>query len=528
MTTLKFADTHNMVAFLSKPTESDGFEQIVDFLNAHSIRHALTINPTIYISCIEQFWSTVKAKTINGEVQLHALVDGKKIIITESSVRRDLKLEDEEGIDCLPNSTIFEQLTLMGYEKISQKLTFYKPFFSPQWKFLIHTILQCLSSKTTAWNEFSSTMASAIICLATNQKFNFSKYIFESMIRNLDNLSGKFLMYPRKPKRKDTLVPQPSDPSENVADEAVYKELGDSLVRAATTASSLEAKQDSGNITKTGSKATPNEYSSLETTSGGGPRCQEPIGDTTAQTRFKSVSKHSNDSLLARGNTLQSDEDRLKPEELMALCTTLQNRVLDLEKTRTSQHNEIVSLKRKVKKLEKKNRSRAHKLKRLYKVGLTARVESSTYAHMVAASKVLMLKSGEYEIWRMRIEQYIQMIDYKLWEVIENGATLPTTTTMEGVVTVMPITTAEEKAKRRLEVKARSTLMMGIPNEHQLKFNFIKDDKKLLEAVEKRFSGNTTTRKTQRNLLKQQYENFPAPNSEMLDQTFDIHVTQHW
>ncbi|GKF75250.1 hypothetical protein Tco_0224694, partial [Tanacetum coccineum] len=112
-------------------------------------------------------------------------------------VRRDLQLEDEEGVDCLPNSTIFEQLTLMGYEKISQKLTFYKAFFSPQWKFLIHTVLQCLSSKTTAWNEFSSTMASAIICLATNQKFNFSKYIFESMVRNLDNLYGKILMYPR-------------------------------------------------------------------------------------------------------------------------------------------------------------------------------------------------------------------------------------------------------------------------------------------------------------------------------------------
>ncbi|GJY90584.1 hypothetical protein Tco_0505780 [Tanacetum coccineum] len=140
MTTLKFAYTHNMVVFLSKPSESDGFEQIVDFLNAHPIRYALTVNPTIYISCIEQFWSTIMAKTINGEVQLHALVDGKKIIITESSVRRDLQLADEEGVDCLPNSTIFEQLTLMGYEKISQKLTFYKPFFSPQWKFLIHTI----------------------------------------------------------------------------------------------------------------------------------------------------------------------------------------------------------------------------------------------------------------------------------------------------------------------------------------------------------------------------------------------------
>ncbi|GJZ78379.1 ribonuclease H-like domain-containing protein [Tanacetum coccineum] len=113
------------------------------------------------------------------------------------------------------------------------------------------------------------------------------------------------------------------------------------------------------------------------------------------------------------------------------------------------------------------------------------------------------------------------MIDYALWDVIENGATLPKTTTMEGVVTVMPITTAEEKAQRRLEVKARSTLMMGIPNEHQLKFNSIKDAKKLLEAVEKRFGGNAATRKTQRNLLKQQYENFTALSSEMLDQTFD-------
>ncbi|GJR90430.1 hypothetical protein Tco_0214441 [Tanacetum coccineum] len=215
MTTLKFADTHNMVGFLSKPTKSDGFEQIVDFLNAHPIRYALTINPTIYISCIEQFWSTVKAKTINGEEQLYALVDGKKIIITESSVRRDLPLADEEGVDCLPNSTIFEQLTLMG-------------------------------PKTTTWNEFSSTMASTIIY------------------------------------------------------EAVHKELGDSLVRAATTASSLEAEQDSGNINKTQSKATPNESSSLRTTSGGGPRYQETMRDTIAQTRFESVSKHSNDSLLAR------------------------------------------------------------------------------------------------------------------------------------------------------------------------------------------------------------------------------------
>ncbi|GKD46457.1 hypothetical protein Tco_1271102, partial [Tanacetum coccineum] len=67
------------------------------------------------------------------------------------------------------------------------------------------------------------------------------------------------------------VAPQPSDPSKNVANEVVHKELGDNLVRATTTASSLKAKQDSGNITKTRSKATPNESSSLGTTLGGGP-----------------------------------------------------------------------------------------------------------------------------------------------------------------------------------------------------------------------------------------------------------------
>ncbi|GJZ79465.1 hypothetical protein Tco_0644302 [Tanacetum coccineum] len=252
-------------------------------------------------SCCGQ--AIAKAKTINGESQLQALVDGKKITITELIVRRDLHLEDAEGVDFLPTATIFEQLTLMGYEKLSQKLTFYKAFFSPQWKFLIHTILQCLSNKTTAWNEFSSTMASAIICLATNQRFNFSKYIFESMVKNLDN-ANKFLMHlrfvqvfldkqlegvpnhnriyiaPTHTKkvfgnikrvgkgfsgRETPLFPtmMPSGSMNNVANEAVNKEMYDSLVRAATTASSLEVEQDSSNILKTQSKATPNEVGSL-------------------------------------------------------------------------------------------------------------------------------------------------------------------------------------------------------------------------------------------------------------------------
>ncbi|GKB25401.1 hypothetical protein Tco_0864802 [Tanacetum coccineum] len=113
------------------------------------------------------------------------------------------------------------------------------------------------------------------------------------------------------------------------------------------------------------------------------------------------------------------------------------------------------------------------------------------------------------------------MIDYAPWEVIENGNTTLKTTVVEGVEKVIPPTTAKEKAHKRLEVKVRSTLMMGIPNEHQLKFNSIKDAKLLLEAIEKRFGGNAATKKTQRNILKQQYENFTTPSSETFDQTFD-------
>ncbi|GJR76348.1 putative ribonuclease H-like domain-containing protein [Tanacetum coccineum] len=135
-------------------------------------------------------------------------------------------------------------------------------------------------------------------------------------------------------------------------DEVVNEEMDDSLERAATTATSLDAEQDRG----------------------GGPRCQETIGDIIAQTRFENISKTSNDPLLARGNTLQSGEDRLKLEELMALCTNLQQRVLDLETTKTTQANEIASLKRRVKKLERRNKSRTHRLKRMYKVGSSRRV----------------------------------------------------------------------------------------------------------------------------------------------------------
>nr|GEY78127.1 hypothetical protein [Tanacetum cinerariifolium] len=160
------------------------------------MRYALTASPTIRTACIKQFWSTAKVKTFNDKVRVQALIDGKRVTIKESSIYCTLKLDDEKGISCLANDDIFTGLANMGYEKMSDKLTFYKAFFSPQWMFFIHTILQCLSAKTTYWNEFSSTIASAIICLVTNQKFKFSMYILLSLVKNIE-VGVTFYMFPR-------------------------------------------------------------------------------------------------------------------------------------------------------------------------------------------------------------------------------------------------------------------------------------------------------------------------------------------
>nr|GFA16008.1 uncharacterized mitochondrial protein AtMg00810-like [Tanacetum cinerariifolium] len=178
---LTFAETHNIVAYLIKSDASEGFNQVIDFPNGSYLKYALTMNPNIYVSCIKQFWNTVAIKQVNDVTRLQALVDKKKMVVTEAAIREVLWLDDAEGVDCLPNEEIFAELARMGYEKPSTKLTFYKAFFSSQWKFLNHTILLSMSVKRTSWNEFSSAMTSAVICLSTCRKFNFSKYIFDSL-----------------------------------------------------------------------------------------------------------------------------------------------------------------------------------------------------------------------------------------------------------------------------------------------------------------------------------------------------------
>ncbi|GKE62677.1 hypothetical protein Tco_1513044, partial [Tanacetum coccineum] len=237
MSSPKFAETHNVVAFLEKLEESDGFVEIIDFLKASSISYALTVNPVIYTSCIEQFWATAK------------------------------------------------------------------------WKYFIHTITQCLSAKSTEWNEFNSSMASLIICLATNQKFNLSKYIFDAMVKHLDG-GVKFLLYPRKDFSGritplfDTMMVQP------------VEEIG----------------EDSDN-----------------------PTDSTPIPIIDQPSSSSQPKKHKSSKKAQR----QEAE------------------VLDLQKAKDAQAKEIDALKKRIQRLERRKMSRPTGLKRLNKIGMFRRVESS-------------------------------------------------------------------------------------------------------------------------------------------------------
>ncbi|GJW79963.1 retrovirus-related pol polyprotein from transposon TNT 1-94 [Tanacetum coccineum] len=173
---------------------------VVNFLGQRLLSlmsmYALTSNPTIYDSLVKQFWQTATANTIaDGTLEIHATIDTTGYTITEASIRDKLQLADATGITMLPNDEIFEGMGQMGYPT-DGTFTFWKSFFTPQWRYLVHHLLHCISSKSGGWDQFGSNIATALICLSTGRVYNFSKLIFDGMVANLKSKT-KFLMYPR-------------------------------------------------------------------------------------------------------------------------------------------------------------------------------------------------------------------------------------------------------------------------------------------------------------------------------------------
>nr|GEW21305.1 hypothetical protein [Tanacetum cinerariifolium] len=315
MAPLTFVDTHNMVAFLSKSEASE-----------------------------------------------------------EDVIRRDFRLDDANGVECLPNEKIFAKLARMGYEKPPPKLTFYKAFFSTKWKFLIHTLVQCLSAKRTAWNEFSCSMASAIICLATCRKFNFSKYIFDSMVKNVDSPS-KFLMYPRFLQvvinnQVDDLISHNTRYTFLTLTQKVFsnmRRVGKGFSRVETPLFAIMMLQPQPQAVEEEVEM-PN---ALATPS--------PITAPSLPPQDPTLTPHATPYALPPQAQPSSPYDSTMPllNTLMETCASLSQKVAELEHDKQTQALEILKLKNRVKKLQKKKRSNHSGLKRLRNVGTSQRVESS-------------------------------------------------------------------------------------------------------------------------------------------------------
>jgi hypothetical protein len=197
MAALYFKGDHNKHAFLDSGKNDEDYVDMMEFLQRSKICYALVQYPAIiYESLVVQFWETAQVRTVgDGPTEIVAVIDGEEYVITESLVRTKLQLNDEGGVTELPKSDILRGLQAAGYTGDGK--VWYKNLFCPKWRFLTHTLLQCMGSKSGGSDQFSTDIALAIVCLSQGRTFNFSRYIFNAMLENVKDTKLKYLLYPR-------------------------------------------------------------------------------------------------------------------------------------------------------------------------------------------------------------------------------------------------------------------------------------------------------------------------------------------
>ncbi|GJY80108.1 hypothetical protein Tco_0492859 [Tanacetum coccineum] len=313
------------------------------------------LKPDICVSFIKQFWRSAEVTTAkNGEVKITATIDGHSMTITEGSLRRHLKLNDQDGISSIPNSEIFEQLALMGYHTDSD------------------------DPKKTAWEQFISNIGAALICLATNRKYNFSRMIFEHMVSNISS-PHKFLMYPRfiqlcldmqrnQLQQHTRSYPVPSL-SMKVFNNMKRPTKGFSGQEVALFPTMLDVTEPSTSPSRITSSPSPSPDTSPSHSPE--PSTQHSPDNTTAAASQPSPTQPSpthpspgaehhfsppHDSPLHAVHSHGSDEGSLKLNELMNLVTKLSDRIGvledDLKKTKKTYSSAYTKLILRVKKLE--------------------------------------------------------------------------------------------------------------------------------------------------------------------------------
>nr|GEU56451.1 putative ribonuclease H-like domain-containing protein [Tanacetum cinerariifolium] len=512
---------------------SEDFDQIMDFLNAHTIKYALVVNPTIYVSCIKQFWATATVKKVNDTVQLRTLIDGKKVVVFGAIIRRDLHLDYADGVECLPNEEIFEDLARMGYEKPHLKLTFYKAFFSTQWKILIHTLVYMVRnvdspSKFLMYPRFLQVvMDNQVDDMTTHNTRYISTALTHKVFSNMRRVEKGGCIQTGGIASIDadediTLVDVRRDEEVVTMDAESQGRLNQEDVNAASKGVSVVEPTifDDEDVTMTmaqtliklkaekaklfneqiAQKLHDDEVQKAESFKK--LRAAEVLGSESTQeipsNDPKEMSTEDVQNMLVRGITeaYQVFEDTLKgfdKEDLVALW--------NLVKEKFSSAVPSVD----------KEKALWVKLKRLvYHVSLTR------------GHDIFMLIEKDYPLSNVVM---ILMLNGKLQ--VEEDNEMARDLVMKIFIEANKLksksldTSSKAKVSQKNKLKARGTLLMALPDKHQLKFNIHKDAKSLMEAIEKRFGGNKETKKVQKTLLKQQYKNFSGTSSESLDQIHD-------
>nr|GEV25771.1 hypothetical protein [Tanacetum cinerariifolium] len=332
---LTFVDTHNMIAYLTKSDASEGFDQIIDFLNASSIKYALTVNTNIYVSCIKQFWSSVSVKKVNDVMRLQALVDKKKVMITKAMIREALRLDDAKSIDWLHNEEIFTELSRMGLVRNVDSFT--KFYMYPRFlQLMIKAQVGNLSSHSI---KYSSP--------ALTQK------VFANMIR-----VGKGFSIVDTPLFEGMIVAHQAD---YIVDEGAADVDVDVVLTAAE----------------------PSIPSPTPTTQPPPPSQELPFTSQVLPTPPPSPQQQAQPSQPSHDAQILMD----LLHTLLETCTTLTRRVEHLEQDKIAQTLEITKLKERVKKLERRNKLKVSKLRRLKKVETAQRVDTSEDTVMDDVSK---------------------------------------------------------------------------------------------------------------------------------------------
>nr|GEZ59121.1 hypothetical protein [Tanacetum cinerariifolium] len=311
MARLQFCDYHNMVSILEKSEHNVDFHLIVDFVEASPLKYALTFKPTVYVSHIRQFWSTARIETTKEGIKILATIDGILKTVTESSLRRNLKLKDEEGISSLLDAELFENLTLMGYNISPNQ----NPSFSGRIVPLFDTMLVPQGKGSGTPTEPHHTPSPE--AQQTSPTTHSSPTLPPITTALIPTITLSDTPHLRQYTRRDRIAQSLFLPL--VADEPASPLRDVSQGEACPTDSGFKADQDMANIAKT--STLPHESTSRVT------------------------------SLTADEGSIQH-----KLNELTALCTSLQRQQSKMVSRFKAQELEINSLKARIKLLEDKDR----------------------------------------------------------------------------------------------------------------------------------------------------------------------------